>query len=214
MKEEVSLIKIVDRLNEIEQQGELLTLAQKEEAKIFLATFFIDNPIYLGFHIPTLDFSQGGQLYTGERIHTQDGDSYGTEFGNLPRLTFSSWLSIGSGAHHECGRFPAGEQMLCQGLLCHGRMCLCSFNFLALPSGFGLVGSGTTPEKLFTHIKGKQRWLWGLETFSFLLHVICPAGNTTSGSQRRTCLCAASLPFTFAKFSDWRTIPLKKKDGA
>jgi len=70
MKEEVSLIKIVDRLNDIEQNGELLTVSQKEEAKNFLARFFIDNPIYLGFHIPTLDFVQGGQLYTGERIHT------------------------------------------------------------------------------------------------------------------------------------------------
>jgi hypothetical protein len=73
MKEEFSLIKIVDRLNDIEQHGELLTISQKEEAKNFLARFFIDNPIYLGFHIPTLDFVQGGQLYTGERIHTRMG---------------------------------------------------------------------------------------------------------------------------------------------
>lgn len=73
MKTDMSLVEIVDRLNEIEQLGEFLCLAQKEEAKQILLRYYIGSPIYLGFSIPQLDFDRGGQLFTGERLYTRMG---------------------------------------------------------------------------------------------------------------------------------------------
>lgn len=73
MKEQISLVEIVDRINEIEQQGELLTVDQKEKANQILKKFYSGDPNYLGLTIPEYDFEQGGQLFTGERLHTRMG---------------------------------------------------------------------------------------------------------------------------------------------
>jgi len=73
MKEQISLVEIVDRINEIEQQGELLTVDQKEKTSKALKKFFLGDPNYLGFYIPGDDLEKGGQLFTGERLHTRMG---------------------------------------------------------------------------------------------------------------------------------------------
>ncbi|PKN85206.1 MAG: hypothetical protein CVU46_11775 [Chloroflexi bacterium HGW-Chloroflexi-8] len=73
MTEQISLVEIVDRINEIEQQGELLTVDQKVKTKLALKRFFLGVPNYLGFYIPEYDLEKGGQLFTGERLHTRMG---------------------------------------------------------------------------------------------------------------------------------------------
>jgi len=73
MKEEISLFKIIDRMNDIEQHGELISSMQKDEVKIFFSKYFTNNSSYLGFQFSELDFVVGGRLYTGERLLTRTG---------------------------------------------------------------------------------------------------------------------------------------------
>ncbi len=73
MQDQISLVEIVDRINEIEQGGEFLSASQKSEILRTLFQFYSSSNKYLGFDIPSLDFKKGGHLFTGERLYTQFG---------------------------------------------------------------------------------------------------------------------------------------------
>ena len=73
MQDQISLVEIVDRINEIEQDGEFLSASQKSEILRTLFQFYSSSNKYLGFDIPSLDFEKGGHLFTGERLYTQFG---------------------------------------------------------------------------------------------------------------------------------------------
>jgi hypothetical protein len=73
MQNQISLVDIVDRINEIEQDGEFLSASQRSEILHTLFQFYSSNTKYLGFDIPSIDFLNGGRLFTGERLYTQLG---------------------------------------------------------------------------------------------------------------------------------------------
>ena len=71
--ETISLAEVVDRLTEMEQQGEFLTTAQRHQTVRTLAQFYSGAQPYLGFYIPSYDLTHGGRLFTGERLRTHAG---------------------------------------------------------------------------------------------------------------------------------------------
>jgi hypothetical protein len=73
MQNSISLVEIVDRINEMEQQGEFICESMRHITAQTILKFYDGNNKYLGFYLPMIDFKRGGRLFSGERLYTQLG---------------------------------------------------------------------------------------------------------------------------------------------
>lgn len=73
MQDPISLVEIVDRINEMEQQGEFFSESMRRITAQTISKFYDGNMKFLGFYLPIVDFNRGGRLFSGERLYTQLG---------------------------------------------------------------------------------------------------------------------------------------------
>lgn len=73
MQNPISLVEIVDRINEMEQQGEFFSESMRRITAKTISKFYDGNMKFLGFYLPIVDFNRGGRLFSGERLYTQLG---------------------------------------------------------------------------------------------------------------------------------------------
>src|SRR5665648_29656 len=73
MQNPISLVEIVDRINEMEQQGEFICESMRHITAQTIIKFYDGNIKFLGFYLPIIDFKRGGHLFSGERLYTQLG---------------------------------------------------------------------------------------------------------------------------------------------
>ena len=199
MQNTISLVDIVDRINEMEQQGEFISESMRDATAQTILKFYDGNKKFLGFYLPMVDFKRGGRLFSGERLYTQLG------INTVVSLEISRALSILAGGQPAVKSIldEVNQRLLKKCYVNDG--CTtgeCAHNMVAFWR-YLLVNNwpdrDTRIKEILHHLNNSRdgNGRWDHFPFYYTLMVLLETGNNEAKLELDYALpaCEASLPF-------------------